>query len=83
VAEKLRAAVAEHEFRSESLPPHGQPAERVTISEGVTALPSPTPVDADELISRADRALYRAKRAGKNRVMFDDSPAAAASGEGA
>jgi diguanylate cyclase (GGDEF)-like protein len=84
VAEKLRAAVEAHEFRSESLPPRGQAAQHVTISAGVTALPSATPVDSDELISRADRALYRAKRAGKNQVVTDDGQAPPlAAGDGA
>ncbi len=83
VAEKLRAAVDAHEFRSEGLPPRGQPAVHVSVSAGVSALPSATPVDGDELISRADRALYRAKRSGKNQVVIDDGrPASLASGDG-
>jgi diguanylate cyclase (GGDEF)-like protein len=82
VAEKLRVAVDGHEFRSEDLPSRGSAAEHVTISAGVTALPTATPVDSDELVSRADRALYRAKRSGKNRVVVDDGePAALASGD--
>lgn len=40
----------------------------VTASLGVAALPGDG-VDARSLVAAADRALYRAKRAGKNRVM--------------
>jgi diguanylate cyclase (GGDEF)-like protein len=81
VAEKLRAAVAAHEFRTNGMPPRQSPAEHITISAGVTGLPSAAPVDSDELVSRADRALYQAKRAGKNRVVADDGkPAPIASG---
>jgi PleD family two-component response regulator len=38
----------------------------VTASFGVAAFP--VTLSADELMNSADRALYRAKREGKNRV---------------
>ncbi len=60
VAERLRAKVAEQVFRPLS------PGE-MTCSIGVAAYP----VDADQseqLIAAADRALFAAKRAGRNRV---------------
>ncbi len=41
--------------------------ERVTVSLGVAGIP-PDCATAAELVSRADRALYRAKEAGRNRV---------------
>lgn len=60
VAERLRASVEEHTF------PLAAPGS-ITVSLGVTVYPE----DADSpaaLIEAADRALYRAKRAGRNRV---------------
>ncbi len=59
IAERLRASVSMYEF----------PCRRVTLSIGV-ALP-----DADELcpaglVESADKALYGAKRAGRNRVLL-------------
>ncbi len=63
VADKLRAAVAGHEFGPLGA---GGPAQRLTISLGVgTRLAGDT---AETLFSRADRALYLAKRNGRNRV---------------
>lgn len=57
LAERIRKAVAAFEFA------HGDP---VTLSLGVTqTLPGDT---ADSLVHRADKALYRAKNGGRNRV---------------
>lgn len=42
---------------------------RITTSIGVaTSLPSDT---VDSIVARADSALYRAKREGRNRVVFE------------
>ena len=69
LAEKLRRAV-------EELPPltggMSQASTQVTISLGGTSL-SAGVVDAELLISRADQALYQAKRTGRNRVVVADS----------
>jgi diguanylate cyclase (GGDEF)-like protein len=66
VAEKIRRAVQE-------LPPlQGGMADQstlVTISLGGTSLDPPA-VDAERLVSDADRALYEAKRNGRNQVCL-------------
>jgi diguanylate cyclase (GGDEF)-like protein len=53
-----------------SLRPEGAP---LTVSVGVAALTVPSSVESsEELLRRADRAAYRAKEAGGNRVAVDD-----------
>jgi diguanylate cyclase (GGDEF)-like protein len=60
-AERMRAAVAES-----PVPTRGGPVP-VTVSVGLARL-SPVDDDLDQLLARADHALYRAKEAGRNRV---------------
>ncbi len=62
-AERMRSAI--EELRIARL--DGDGALRVTASFGVASLPT-CASDKDGLIAEADAALYRAKRAGKNRV---------------
>jgi len=66
VAERLRQAVADAPFRI-NVPPGQLP---VTISIGVTASEGVGDT-AESLLRRADQALYRAKRDGRNRVVAD------------
>jgi two-component system, cell cycle response regulator len=67
VAERLRRTIASEPFALQ----RGERATNVTISVGIAALGSGD--DAPKVLKRADEALYRAKRAGRNRVV----PAAA------
>jgi diguanylate cyclase (GGDEF)-like protein len=62
LAERLRAAIAGVAIES----PRGEPI-RVTLSIGASEI---MPVDTriDALIDRADEAMYRAKKTGRNRV---------------
>jgi diguanylate cyclase (GGDEF)-like protein len=71
LAERMRAAV--EGLRIDRLDGEG-PLE-VTASFGVASVPS-TARDKDSLIAEADAALYRAKRAGKNRVARAEPVAA-------
>ena len=61
VAERIRAAI-----ERQPLSCHGH-AVAMTVSVGVAAR-RPHERNADEAVARADRALYAAKRAGRNRV---------------
>jgi two-component system cell cycle response regulator len=65
VAERLRRRIANEPFPIQK----GARALEVTISIGIAALaPEDTPA---AIIKRADQALYRAKRDGRNRVVPD------------
>jgi diguanylate cyclase (GGDEF)-like protein len=62
-AERLRASIENHAFAGREQQPGG----KVTLSVGVSTFPEDG-YDADALIAKADRALYRAKEQGRNRV---------------
>jgi diguanylate cyclase (GGDEF)-like protein len=70
VAENLREAVCSHPFLINDTA-DGRPVEaclRITISAGISCF---TPGEAiSQWTARADAALYRAKHAGRDRVMF-------------
>ncbi len=68
VAERLRAAVA-----AARLPADGGTLS-FTVSIGL-AQRLPDENDIDEVLSRADKLLYQAKREGRNRVFADDAAA--------
>lgn len=63
VMERLRALVEAHGFLEERVQPTGQ----LTVSVGIAGV-RPGGTSMDEVIERADRALYAAKGAGRNRV---------------
>ena len=63
-AERLRKNVEEHPFRGKE----SRPSDRVTMSLGVATYPEDAS-DTKTLISRADEALYQAKKDGRNRVV--------------
>jgi diguanylate cyclase (GGDEF)-like protein len=67
VGEKLRAAFAEHAFPLAD----SQPDERLTISIGIATFPRDA-ATSRELVEMADRALYRAKEGGRNRIVAWD-----------
>lgn len=64
VAERLRKRIEEKKFTSEK-----KQLVKVTVSIGVAQLAADV-TEPDGLISRADRALYTAKREGRNRVCL-------------
>ena len=64
LAERIRAEIEEHAY----VIVEGK-AIRRTISIGVASYPEDA-LSPDELMKRADEALYRAKRSGKNRVIW-------------
>lgn len=70
VAEKLRRAIEVFAFEADGLPRSEDAPLHMTISIGVSTLPVDLDHDEFELIHRADRALYEAKRAGKNQVVL-------------
>ena len=64
VAEKLRKAVEERVFPLQE----SQPGGNLTMSFGVASYPVDA-TDPEGLVREADRALYRAKEAGRNRII--------------
>jgi diguanylate cyclase (GGDEF)-like protein len=64
VAERIRRRIDERLFR----PPEADDVIRVTVSIGLAAYPNDAS-NKKELVERADAALYRAKRGGKNAVV--------------
>ena len=80
-AERIRSAIADHRVAVDP----GAGASQVisvTASFGISAYPESGANTAEELVRRADTALYRAKKTGKNRVelFWADEPAEGAAG---
>lgn len=61
-AERLRQRIAEYDFAEAGEPLY------VTVSIGMASFPEEGVVRAEDLIERADQAMYRAKQEGRNRV---------------
>ena len=73
LAERIREAIAELRITTDDDPPR---ALGVTASLGISAYPESKARDGEDLVRKADRALYRAKKTGKNRVelFWSDEP---------
>ena len=65
LAERICDRIAAHGFHGEE----AQPGGRLTASLGVATYPADAAA-AEELIGRADQALYLAKASGKNRICL-------------
>src|SRR5258708_23000990 len=65
LAERIREAVAELRLTTDDDPPK---VLGVTASLGCAAFPESKAENGEDLVRRADRALYRAKKTGKNRL---------------
>ncbi|MDB5590660.1 GGDEF domain-containing protein [Enterovirga sp.] len=69
-AEKIRLNVMARELLKRAT---GESLGRITVSLGIAVLsPGET---ATSFLDRADRAMYRAKRSGRNRTVVDEDPA--------
>jgi len=67
-AERVRSAIDEHQFSATRRGTEGeQRTHHMTISIGVASFPTDAS-DPIQLVEKADSALYRAKRSGRNRV---------------
>lgn len=76
IAERIRTLI-----KDEPLTYAGVASSRVSVSVGVATTPTHGSIDADGLIQAADRALYEAKRTGRDRVCTsagDNAPPGAA-----
>jgi diguanylate cyclase (GGDEF)-like protein len=67
-AERLREVVCSQPVTLKDL------SINVTVSVGVASVPEPKPQDLEAMLSAADKALYRAKEGGRNRVEAESSP---------
>ncbi|BCB05566.1 GGDEF domain-containing protein [Bacillus sp. KH172YL63] len=63
IAERIRKAVEGHEF-----PIHSQEVLHITVSIGVSTFPDTVAPENEEIFEQADKALYLAKRTGRNKV---------------
>jgi diguanylate cyclase (GGDEF)-like protein/putative nucleotidyltransferase with HDIG domain len=68
LAERIRAAFADHIFIKDDI------SEIVTVSIGVSATSDENVISENDLISNADKSLYRAKWRGRNNVCAYEEP---------
>ena len=68
IAQRIRQRVREIAFEGEKTQPQGI----LTISIGVASFPEDA-TSKDDLIKRADEALYLAKESGRDRVCLSDN----------
>lgn len=66
VANKIKTLVERQKFNFEETQPNG----KLTISMGVATYPVDA-ISLDDLVKKADQRLYRAKKAGRNRVVLE------------
>lgn len=73
LAERIRESIADLRITTDDDPPK---ALAVTASLGIAAYPESKAKNGEDLVGKADRALYRAKKTGKNRVelFWNDDP---------
>jgi two-component system cell cycle response regulator len=64
VAERIRRSVEEYNFGDKEKPL------KATISIGISTYPNADIKSVKELIGKSDKALYKAKKEGRNRVVF-------------
>jgi diguanylate cyclase (GGDEF)-like protein len=69
VAERMRSAVEGNVFSIKQR----HPGTSVTISLGVASLVGNTVLGPEELVAKADKALYTSKRDGRNRVSYEEA----------
>jgi diguanylate cyclase (GGDEF)-like protein len=60
-AARILQAVSNHQFPSVE-------GRRITVSIGISGVPDPSIENADNLLDAADRAMYKAKQNGRNRI---------------
>ena len=71
VADRMRKIVENHPFRIKEK----HPGTNLTVSLGVAGLYGSDDVKPEELLRKADEALYASKRNGRNRVTASPTPA--------
>lgn len=76
LAERIRESIADLRITTDAEGDIPARALSVTASLGIAAFPESKAQSGEDLVRRADRALYRAKKTGKNRVelFWTDDP---------
>ncbi len=69
VAERIRTAIEKEDFKGNTT----RPISHVTISGGIASYPSQAE-DIEQLVYKADQALYLAKETGRNQICVYEEP---------